>query len=272
MDVFIPTWNNERSIGKCLASIRSEIPDAAITIVDNFSSDDTVNIAKAYGAKVVQQHLNLGEARTWICKNAVGEWFIMIDSDAYLPKNWYSKMLHWRDVLAKQDDKLGAICNRVYEMPIIKDPATSKLFKKGFLYNLGQLPYLQKNVGRFQPNGALFKTEAVRGFNTHAAALEDMLIGRYIVSKGFNTYVVPVYILHEQLLDKENMLKRARIMGAWWNETHYTSLVALCKNAFLAACKVPFGTKIWAFKIYIHHIVGWLTKEQYLKNYRWSKG
>lgn len=268
----MPTWNNERTIGKCLSSIRSEIPNATLILVDKFSTDDTVKIGKEYGADIVSLNLSIGEARTWICENAVGEWFVMVDSDVYLTKGWYSKMLYWKEVLLRQDKKLGALGCRVYETPIIKDPKLRKQCSKVFQYLDSQLSYVEKNTGRLILCGALFRKEAVKGFHTHAAAMEDMLIDRYIVSRGFNTYLVPVYVQHEQLIDLENILKRARIMGAWWKETHYTSLIALFKNALFATAKVPYETKILTLKIYIHYIVGWITKEQYIKNYRWSKG
>ncbi len=53
LSVVIITYNEEKNIGRCIDSVK-EIADE-IVVLDSFSSDDTVTIARNKGARVVQQ-------------------------------------------------------------------------------------------------------------------------------------------------------------------------------------------------------------------------
>jgi glycosyltransferase involved in cell wall biosynthesis len=44
IEVFIPTWNNERTIKECIQSLKQTSTELDITIVDNLSSDATAEI------------------------------------------------------------------------------------------------------------------------------------------------------------------------------------------------------------------------------------
>jgi glycosyltransferase involved in cell wall biosynthesis len=52
LSVVILTFNEQRNIGRCIDSIK-EIADD-IVVVDSYSKDDTVKIAKAHGARVIE--------------------------------------------------------------------------------------------------------------------------------------------------------------------------------------------------------------------------
>lgn len=55
VDVIVPTFNSERTLNRCLDSIvKQEYSDEIlITIIDGGSSDDTIQIGKSYGARIV---------------------------------------------------------------------------------------------------------------------------------------------------------------------------------------------------------------------------
>lgn len=52
LSVVIITYNEQRNIGRCIDAVKSIADD--IVVVDSFSKDDTVSIAKEKGARVVQ--------------------------------------------------------------------------------------------------------------------------------------------------------------------------------------------------------------------------
>jgi glycosyltransferase involved in cell wall biosynthesis len=58
--VFIPAWNEERSIGEVIASVREAIPDADVLVVDDGSVDATADRAGAAGARVASLPFNQG--------------------------------------------------------------------------------------------------------------------------------------------------------------------------------------------------------------------
>ena len=54
--VVIPIRNKERHLARCLEAIR---PFAEVYVVDSQSTDSTVDVARAFGAKVAQFHITL---------------------------------------------------------------------------------------------------------------------------------------------------------------------------------------------------------------------
>lgn len=61
LSIIIVTWNNERTIGVCIDSIKRELSGQyEIIVVDNCSNDKTVEIAKIRGVEVKKNKSNLG--------------------------------------------------------------------------------------------------------------------------------------------------------------------------------------------------------------------
>ena len=55
VSVIIPTYNSEKTLAKCLKSIKNQsYRNIEVIVVDRFSKDRTVEIAKSYKAKVYQ--------------------------------------------------------------------------------------------------------------------------------------------------------------------------------------------------------------------------
>lgn len=81
LSVVLATYNEERNIGDCLASV-SDIVDEVI-IVDGSSTDKTREIAKGFGAKVIKTdnppifHINKQKA----LEEAEGSWILQLDAD-----------------------------------------------------------------------------------------------------------------------------------------------------------------------------------------------
>ena len=81
----ILTYNEEKHIERCILSIREFVKK--ITIIDSFSSDDTINIAKKYNVEIHQnKFVNHSKQINWGLKNIKfnTEWMIRVDADEYL--------------------------------------------------------------------------------------------------------------------------------------------------------------------------------------------
>src|SRR6266705_1707369 len=85
VSVIIPTKNSERTIRRCLESVRAQTyRNFEIVVVDNFSSDSTVRIAKEYADIVLlagperTSQVKLGAAKS------KGDFIYKIDSDFVL--------------------------------------------------------------------------------------------------------------------------------------------------------------------------------------------
>jgi len=86
----IPTKNSSRTIDNCLSSIKEQsYPNIEIIVVDNGSTDNTINIANKYANKVLLDSGKLGRVRQTGVESAEGEIIGIFDSDIYFPhKNW----------------------------------------------------------------------------------------------------------------------------------------------------------------------------------------
>jgi glycosyltransferase involved in cell wall biosynthesis len=82
ISLIVITYNEADSIGRCLDSV----PFAAEKIViDSGSTDDTVAIAQAHGARVVHQEwLGFGPQRNFGTTQAGHDWIIVLDADEFL--------------------------------------------------------------------------------------------------------------------------------------------------------------------------------------------
>ena len=58
--VFIPAWNEESSIAGVIEGVREVLPDADVLVVDDGSTDATVERARATGARVASLPFNQG--------------------------------------------------------------------------------------------------------------------------------------------------------------------------------------------------------------------
>lgn len=88
VSVIVPTLNSGKFLERCLTSIRAQTyPSIELIVVDNFSTDATVDIAKRLADRVYQQGPERSAQRNRGAKEATGEWVVFIDSDMVLTEN-----------------------------------------------------------------------------------------------------------------------------------------------------------------------------------------
>ncbi len=81
VDVIVRTRNSGVSLKQCLESASRFLPVRKFIVVDNHSSDDTVEIASAYGADIYLENTGLGYATSLGISKAVTENIVFLDSD-----------------------------------------------------------------------------------------------------------------------------------------------------------------------------------------------
>jgi glycosyltransferase involved in cell wall biosynthesis len=105
LSIIIPAFNEERLIGQCLQSISTSLAEnykpgfcAEVIVVDNNSTDNTADLARQAGAKVVFEPVNqIGRARNAGAAVATGEWLLFIDADSKLNSGLLADILHLID-------------------------------------------------------------------------------------------------------------------------------------------------------------------------------
>ena len=83
LSVVIITYNEEKNIRRCIESVRKVADE--IIVVDSFSDDDTVNIAKALGAVVKQSEFNgYINQKNKAINLASNNYVLVMDADEFL--------------------------------------------------------------------------------------------------------------------------------------------------------------------------------------------
>jgi len=85
LSITIITKNEEKRIAKCLDSV--SFADE-ILVVDSGSTDRTVEIARQYGARVIQQSwLGYGRQKRFAVDQARNDWVLCLDADEWLSED-----------------------------------------------------------------------------------------------------------------------------------------------------------------------------------------
>ena len=94
ISVVIPAYNEEGYIGDLLNSIQAQIyKDYEVIVVDSYSSDKTKEIAKKFGARVIETpKSNIATARNVGINAAKGEIIGLIDADYVLDKEVFEEV------------------------------------------------------------------------------------------------------------------------------------------------------------------------------------
>lgn len=79
LSVIIPCFNEEVRIAECLASVAFA---DEILVVDSFSTDRTVELARQHGARVLQHEFwSHGAQNNWAIPQAKHNWVLIVDAD-----------------------------------------------------------------------------------------------------------------------------------------------------------------------------------------------
>jgi len=184
VSVIIPTKNSEKNIAKCLESVKNQnYPNIEVLIVDGLSTDKTKNIAKRYGAKIIESDAKRSQARNIGAKRAKGEFLLFVDSDMELN-------LDVIDQCVKKTEK-------GYDGIIIPEVSVGE----GFWAKckaLEKLCYIGDDIieaARFFKREAF---EAVNGYDEELEAGEDWDLTQRIKKAGFKVGRISALIKHHE--------------------------------------------------------------------------
>ena len=92
VSVVIPTYNSEKTLAKCLESIKNQTyKNTESIIVDNFSTDKTTEIVRKYGANCIEIKAIRSKARNIGIQQSKGYFVLCIDSDMELTQKVVEK-------------------------------------------------------------------------------------------------------------------------------------------------------------------------------------
>lgn len=97
--VLLPAYNEEQSIGRTIAAIKDRYPDFEVLVVNDGSTDQTMQVAMEAGANVWPHPYNMGNGaaiKTGL-RCAAGKWVVMMDADGQHDPADIERILEYRD-------------------------------------------------------------------------------------------------------------------------------------------------------------------------------
>lgn len=222
----IPTYNNEKTLDRCLKSIIGQTyPNFEIIIVDGGSQDSTVKIASRYTTKVFQKKGSLGDARQVGVRKSSGEILAIFDSDIIIPSNDWLK-----EAVQEFKDRVGIVwpSNRAPE----KSSKTTRCY-----FNLWRT-IMNHRLAKAPPRAggnALFSRRAIEdagGFNRQLHFGEDIDLADRIAKLGYKIVFFDVPLIHDTMWSFREFLKK-QIWGASTLSVHGLNILGLnARSAF----------------------------------------
>lgn len=128
--------NEGKVLSRCLSSVINLVDE--IIIVDTGSEDDTVEIAKSFGAKTFTYHWNdnFAEARNYSLSKSICDWHLVMDADEFIVKGSKEDI---SDFLKFEDKHIGLIklIDKYFMNGVDQHSVAylSRIFPKGTQYN-----------------------------------------------------------------------------------------------------------------------------------------
>ena len=223
ISVVIPVYNSAGTIGECLSAVyNSEFRDYEVIVVDDCSTDNTIDIAKRFRCRILKLGKNSGPAvaRNLGVKNAEGDIIIFIDSDVLLDKDAVG-------LIARNfEDKNTMAVSGIYS----KEPANKSWFN--WYISLQKYLFWTKantdEYSSFGPRlGAIRKSvfNEIEGFNPRFKQMEDYEFGRRLTEK----YKV---VLDKKIQGKHYHPSLKTCIRKYFERSHYWFRLFLKKKKF----------------------------------------
>ncbi len=186
VDVIVLTKNSEPTLEKCLDSIYENVPVNRLIAIDGFSTDGTLSILRKYREKygnvvIVSEPGTRATARQRGIELVETEWFMFVDSDVVLCKDWFKKAEKLKG------PRVGAIWG-------VDIPSNPRIYYRAkALMNAKNLTLPQVMRTNFRIRGGthdiLIRTDAVKGIKIpkDLHVYEDTYIKEWIEKRGYKT-------------------------------------------------------------------------------------
>jgi glycosyltransferase involved in cell wall biosynthesis len=191
VSVNIPTYNSEKTLDECLRSIANQTyRNIEIIIVDSYSYDQTLEIAKNYGAKIYFAD-TLSEARKVGVENSLGKYVFFVDSDQVLTPDMIEKCVN-------KCEKEGYDAITLFERSMIKKGTFIErviAYDKWLFHSQhDDHPIYGSAIPRF------FRTEVLKRIKwpSSLGVQEHNLIYYEVIKMGAKSAFMDLYIYHRE--------------------------------------------------------------------------
>jgi len=202
----IPNWNRAELLAAALESLRRQTrPPDEIIVIDNGSSDRSVSVAQAAGARVIEMGGNAGFARAVNAgiEAATGEFIAILNNDVELETRWLERLL---DRL--QSGSHGFAAGKLLTPSGLIDGAWDAICRGACAWRCGQnrpdgdLWNNQRAIRIAPMTAVLFRREVFRNIGMldyiYGSYLEDIDFGIRCAMAGITGVYVPEAVGHHR--------------------------------------------------------------------------
>lgn len=222
--------NEELTLERCLRSLQG-VADEVI-LVDTGSTDRTVEIARANGARVFHFDWvnDFAAARNESLKHAQGDWILVIDADEYLDARQgegFRTFLQSTDaegVFVTSRNYLGSLQQISSIMPI----RVMRVFRRGHVY-----------TGAIHEQVADSVTRTGRPVATFALNLHHVGYTNEFVARKSKTERNTELIEAELAQDPNNLFQRSNLIAEYILQKNYTACEGLAERTWLDIKRTP---------------------------------
>ncbi len=139
ISILIPAFNSEKTIRNTLESVKWA---DEILVCDSWSTDRTLEIAREYGARVIQhEYINSALQKNWAIPQCAHEWVLIVDTDEVVEDELKKEI---QSVLRKPDPGTDG-----YWIPR-KNFIYGKWMRHGGIYPDLQLRFFRRDKGLYE--------------------------------------------------------------------------------------------------------------------------
>ncbi len=212
IDVVVVTRNSEKTVDRCLNSLKnSDVPTRALIIVDGASEDNTLGVVKQIfpEAKILRETVGLAYARYLGVQSVSTPTFMFLDSDSCLPSGkFYAKLA------SRLRNGVGAV--EAFGTNIYRARFQARMRERQRFVADTQLDCRRH---RAHTCCTLIRTELLKDWvpPTGVDAGEDVLIGRHITGKGYKWLIANDVEFYHEPVSSNRLIPFGETKHALWH-------------------------------------------------------
>ena len=237
VSIVIPNYNGCNYIKECLASLKKIdflVDQYEIIVVDNGSSDDSINFIQTFYPEIIliksERNLGFSGGCNLGIVNSRGEYIVLLNNDTVVERNWLKEMVY----VADNDPEVGIVGSKLLfkHDPHIIQNAGSYLTEYG---DGGDIGFYQNDVGQYDST-----REVMAACGASMLVKRELLDQIGVLDEDFSSYY-----------EDTDLCYRARLLGKKIVFAH-KSIVYHVHAATLGEWSPTFSFLVYRNKLLLH--------------------
>ena len=218
--VIIPVYNRPDELEELLQSLTLQtFGDFEVIVVEDGSSKPANKEVNQFSNQLdikyfEKENAGQGFARNYGFERAAGDWLLVFDSDAIIPKTYFEEVEHF----LRKNPKVKAFGGPDASHPSFTPMQKAISYSMTSLFTTGGIRGKEKSIGEFHPrsfNMGVAKAvyEKIGGYKITRMG-EDIEFSIRIIESGFKTALIPnAFIYHKRRTSLSQFYKQLHFFG-----------------------------------------------------------